>query len=86
MPTYSDLQIAVLDALHEVSITQPDVASDTTGFFIKASALRAALNFIPDEYRLTRSTLGETFVASVIANATAADRSPYTIALFALDA
>jgi hypothetical protein len=86
MTTYSDKQIAVLDALHEVSITRPEIASDTSGFFVKASTLRAAFDFIPDEYRLRRATLGETFVASVIANATAIDRSPYTVALFALDA
>lgn len=66
--------IAVHDAIVEARIDQggsPDFA--------------AAMAFIPDEFHAAIGSPEQRFVASVIANANAADRSPYTIALFAFD-
>lgn len=77
--------IAVLDALHEAAITRPEIAAPDSAHFVKARALREAFAFIPDEHHRPGTSIGERFVASVIANAVAAGRSPYTIALFALD-
>lgn len=76
---------AVLDALHEAAITRPEIAAPFSAHYVKASALREAFAFIPNEHHRPGATIGERFVASVIANAVAAGRSPYTIALFALD-
>lgn len=77
--------IAVLDALHEAAITQPEIAAPNSAHFVKASTLQEAFAFIPNEHHQPGATIGERFVSSVIANAVAAGRSPYTIALFTLD-
>jgi hypothetical protein len=44
-----------------------------------------AMQWIPDEHHSTRGTVQERFVASVIANARAVGRAPYTVACMALD-
>ncbi|HUT74376.1 MAG TPA: hypothetical protein VM221_06040 [Armatimonadota bacterium] len=78
-------QTSVLDALIEVAILRPEIAADSP-HFVSSRALRQALAFIPDEHHTSDHAIGARFVASVVANARALARSPYTVALFALDA
>jgi len=44
-----------------------------------------ALKFVPDEFHGSEHSLEDRFVAAVVRNAVAVGRSPYTVALFALD-
>ena len=62
---------AVRDAVSEASPTREE--------------LRAAFYFIPGEFVGYESDLAERFEHAVIRNAVAVNRSPYTVALFALD-
>ena len=86
MHPHRDTEItAVHDALTEAAVTLPEIANPHSRFGVSDSALRDAMRFIPDEHHACDFDLGARFVASVIANARAAGRSPYTVALFALD-
>ena len=84
-PTHKETT-AVFDALQEVSVTQPETASAHSRHHVTDATLREAFSWLPDEHHKPGATLGERFVASVVANARAAERSPFTVALFALDA
>jgi hypothetical protein len=75
---------SVMDAIHEVAITRPDLASGD-GSILTDRAYLDALRLVPDEYQLERGTPRERFVAGVLANALAACRSAYVVALYALD-
>ncbi len=73
---------SVHEALHEAAIVRPELATENG---LKLSAFREALRFIPNEFHARNTNLRDRFVASVVSNARAANRSPYTVALFALD-
>lgn len=75
----------VLDAMYEVAFTWPESAGDNLGGLSDAT-LREAMAMIPDEYHRSAPTMAERFIAAVLANAADCGRSPYTIALLALDA
>lgn len=64
--------LAVLDAIDEARL-------------LDAVDFAASMAFIPDEFHRPGARAEDRFVASVIANARTAGRSPYTVALFALD-
>lgn len=72
MHDHHDHESAVHDAIHEAEI---DGAVDFS----------AAMRFIPDEFHSDHRDPRDRFIASVVANARAAGRSAYTVALFAMD-
>ena len=79
-----DQRTSVFDYLHEHASIYPQHAGNT-GYALSERVLSQALHAIPDEYHVPAETIGERFVQSVIAEATARKVDAYHVAEFALD-
>ena len=85
MTHHDHARVSVFDALHEYAAAHPEHASDD-GQLLRPHMFRAALRLVPDEHRAPlHLSLRDQFVESVVANALAAGRNPYTVAEFTLD-